>query len=229
MSETELRWILLVIGALILGGIYYFGRRSESADSSPTDAAEDMDESMAEELERLGKLISADRKTSIEATASIEQPSAGVEDRALPQQPERIVSLFLKAKSDGVLRGHEITAAAEKVGLEYGDMQIYHRMHETDGKRVAVFSLANMMNPGSFDLGQIMELSTRGLCLFMPLPNTMGALDAWDAMLATGQRLADILNTELVDETQSTLSRQRMMSIREDMREFDRKEELGLT
>jgi len=48
-------------------------------------------------------------------------------------------------------------------------------------------------------------------------------------MLATGQRLADILNTELVDETQSTLSRQRTMSIREEMREYDRKDELGLS
>ena len=227
---SELRILLIVIGVLILGAIYYFGRRGEQEPVDYDDADPvPVDDEMAEELERLGRLITADRASGIEATKVKTGQQPAVRDSAIPRQPERIVSLFLKARSDALLRGVDITAAAEKVGLQYGDMQIYHRLHETDGRKVAVFSLANMMNPGTFELETITEMSTRGVCLFMPLPNPLSALDAWDSMLASGQRLADILNTDLVDETQSTLSRQRMMSVREEMREYDRKAELGIS
>ncbi len=229
---TELRFILLVIGILILGAIYYFGRKEQEGGIDPTvsDAEPEhpVDDAMAEELERLGKLITAERDSDVEQIDGVATEPAS-DGPAIVGEPERVISLFLRVKGDSELRGSDITAAAEKVGLQYGDMRIYHRLHETDGKKVAVFSLANMMKPGYFYLEEISTMTTRGICLFMPLPNPLSALDAWDSMLATGQRLADILNTELVDETQSTLSRQRTMSIREDMREYDRKAELGIS
>lgn len=228
MGEAELRVVLIVIGLIVLVGIYYFGQRDAGLDL-PVDEDEQppVEDEMAEELERLGRLITSDRSGQF-GSAEANLPEAGA-SAVVTQQPERIISLFLKAKSETRLRGVDITAAAEKVGLQYGAMQIYHRLHETEGRKVAVFSLANMMNPGTFDLETITEVNTRGICLFMPLPNPLSALDAWDSMLASGQRLAAILNTDLVDETQSTLSRQRMMSVREEMREYDRKAELGLT
>jgi len=70
--------------------------------------------------------------------------------------------------------------------------------------------------------------STPGLCLFMTLPNPLSALDAWDTMLAAGQRLADILESDLLDEAHSSLSRQRIAHIREEMRDYDRRFEYSL-
>ena len=64
---------------------------------------------------------------------------------------------------------------------------------------------------------------TPGVTLFMTLPGPVSALDAWDAMLATGQRLAELLDADLMDDNQCLLTRQRIAQIREEMREFDRK------
>ena len=41
-------------------------------------------------------------------------------------------------------------------------------------------------------------------------------------MLATGQRLAELLQADLLDDAQGQLTRQRVAEIRESMREYDR-------
>ena len=112
--------------------------------------------------------------------------------------------------------------------MTFGDRQIFHRLQEIGDQTEAIFSVADMISPGSFDLDSPHAFSSAGLCLFLTLPNALSALDAWDAMLAIGQRLADILGAELVDESQSSLSHQRIAHVREEMREFDRRFEYHL-
>ena len=237
----ELRWILLVVGLLILAGIYFFADPSQRAggdsvlrqDEEENDlkgAADNdskaldtdvPDEQMARELDQLSALISEDRNAGL-GTARPEYAEA-----ALSSEPEKIVTLFLRPRGDGRINGADILEAAQSAGLVYGEMQIFHRMHEYQGNRAAIFSLADMMAPGSFEMSRISELSTPGLCLFMTLPNQMSALDAWDAMQAAGRRLADILDTELLDDSQSSLSHQCIAHIRDEMREYDRQVETG--
>ncbi|HEX5694312.1 MAG TPA: cell division protein ZipA C-terminal FtsZ-binding domain-containing protein, partial [Arenimonas sp.] len=48
--------------------------------------------------------------------------------------------------------------------------------------------------------------------------------DAWDAMLPTAQRLAELLDGVLLDEERNALGRQRIAHIREDLRNYDRKQ-----
>ena len=46
-----------------------------------------------------------------------------------PNRPlDRIVTLFVHARPGNVMRGPDVVVAAEKVGLVYGDMGIYHRL-----------------------------------------------------------------------------------------------------
>ncbi len=222
-----LRWILLLIGLLILGGIYYFGsgrgrprllgRSGDGRDSMRRDTA--VDTTMERELERLAALISEDRE-------GFQAAPARDEASALASDPEKIVALYLRSHGAGLLGGREISEAAEKVGLSFGDRSVYHRMQDREDAPAAIFSLANITNPGGFEPARLDQLQTHGLCLFLTLPNYFGALDAWDAMLATGRRLADLLDVELLDETQSSLSRQRVAHIREQMREYDRQREV---
>ena len=56
----------------------------------------------------------------------------------------------------------------------------------------------------------------------MTLPGPLPALDAWDAMLATGRRMAEVLHAELLDEDRSPFTRQTEAQVREEMREYDR-------
>jgi cell division protein ZipA len=140
---------------------------------------------------------------------------------------ERIVSLFVVAREGHAFNGADLIVAAEKAGLEYGDMGIYHRL--VDGRRELgpIFSVANMLKPGSFDLTRVDTLRTPGLSFFMALPGPVTALDAWDAMLPTAQRLAELLDGQVLDEERNALGRQRIAHIRDELRGWDRDHDGG--
>ena len=82
-----------------------------------------------------------------------------------------------------------------------------------------------MIKPGSFDLTRVQELRTQGISFFMTLPAPMSALDAWDAMLPTAQRMAELLNALVLDEERNALGRQRIAHIRDELRAYDRQRE----
>jgi cell division protein ZipA len=138
---------------------------------------------------------------------------------------ERIVTLFVVAREGGHFNGPDLVVAAEKAGLEFGDMGIYHRL--LDGKRELgpIFSVANMLKPGNFDLARLDALHTPGVSFFMTLPAPLPALDAWDAMLPTAQRLAELLDGQVLDEERNALGRQRIAHIRDQLRGWDRDHE----
>ncbi|MHB1059247.1 MAG: cell division protein ZipA [Rhodanobacter sp.] len=138
---------------------------------------------------------------------------------------ERIVTLFVVAREGGHFSGPDLVVAAEKAGLEFGDMGIYHRL--VDGRRELgpIFSVANMLKPGNFDLARLDALHTPGVSFFMTLPAPLPALDAWDAMLPTAQRLAELLDGHVLDEERNALGRQGIAHIRDQLRGWDRDHE----
>ncbi|WP_460500732.1 cell division protein ZipA [Dyella jejuensis] len=154
-------------------------------------------------------------------------PRSDLGKRPVQMPVERIVSLFVVAREGHAFNGADLIVAAEKAGLEYGDMGIYHRL--VDGKRELgpIFSVANMLKPGSFDLTRLDALRTPGLSFFMALPGPVIALDAWDAMLPTAQRLAELLDGLVLDEERNALGRQRIAHIRDELRGWDREHDGG--
>jgi cell division protein ZipA len=150
------------------------------------------------------------------------QPTLGVRK---DEQFDRIVTLYVAARAGHQLNGPDLVVAAEKAGLVHGHMNIYHRL--VDGKADAgpVFSVANMVKPGNFDLTRVQEIRTPGISFFMTLPAPLSALDAWDAMLPTAQRMAELLDALVLDEERNALGRQRIAHIRDEMRAYDRKRE----
>ena len=97
-------------------------------------------------------------------------------------------------------------------------MGIFHRL--VIGKVVdgPVFSMANMVKPGNFDMSRLDETRTPGVTLFMTLPGPLPALDAWEMLLPTAQRLAELLDAQ-------ALGRQRIAHLRDELRAWDREQE----
>ncbi len=138
---------------------------------------------------------------------------------------DKVVSLFLAARSGQALHGPDLVVAAEKAGLVFGHMNIFHRLVDNHPEQGPVFSVANLVKPGSFDMTDIQNLRTPGISFFMALPGPMPALDAWEAMLPTAQRMAELLDAVLLDEERNALGRQRIANIRDDLRHYDRKQQ----
>jgi cell division protein ZipA len=231
---------LIVLGALALVLIYVFGRprRPEQGErriprrngdnerveptfgdpDAPSPAQGELNVSMRDELDRLGAAV-GDHGIS---RASPAKPGVGSRpDRAI----ERIVTLFVAARAGDLLAGPDVVVAAEKAGLEFGAMGIFHRLvlgKKADGP---VFSMANMVKPGHFDMAQLDSVSTPGVTLFMTLPGPLPALDAWEMLLPTAQRLAELLDAQVLDEGRNALGRQRIAHIRDELRAWDRQQE----
>lgn len=201
----------------------------------------DIDADLRAQLDELGHLLADDgrdpeqgelldeQRARAEATGNASAPSTAVNAPKLgvrPNRPlDRIVTLFVHGRAGSTLRGPDLVVAAEKVGLVYGDMGIYHRL--VDGKEAdgPIFSMANIAKPGNFDLRQLGALETPGLSFFMTLPGPLPALDAWNSMLPVAQRVAQLLDAELLDESRNPLVEQTVAYIRNEMRQYDRDQE----
>ncbi|MFN9965845.1 MAG: cell division protein ZipA, partial [Lysobacteraceae bacterium] len=136
---------------------------------------------------------------------------------------DRIVTLYLAARAGESLHGPDIVVACEKAGLAFGHMDIFHRLDDQHPERGPIFSLANLVKPGSFDMARLGEIRTPGVSLFMTLPGPLPALDAWETLLPAAQRMAELLDAVLLDEERNALGRQRIAHLREEMRNYDRK------
>lgn len=112
-------------------------------------------------------------------------------------------------------------------GLRYGDMNIFHRHRETGGHEELQFSVANAVEPGTFDIDGMEDDEFAGLTFFMKLPGPGDALGALDRMLAIGRRMAEELNGELKDEQHSVLTPQTMEHLRQRVQEFERRQRVS--
>jgi cell division protein ZipA len=149
-------------------------------------------------------------------------PRSDLGRRPVNAPVERIVSLYVVSREGQRFNGSDLIVAAEKAGLEFGDMGIYHRLVDGHPEKGPIFSVANLVKPGNFDMARIATLQTPGLSFFMALPGPVNALDAWDAMLPTAQRLAELLDGLVLDEERNALGRQRIAHIRDELRGWDR-------
>lgn len=147
--------------------------------------------------------------------------AASVGNRPTPDY-DKIVSVYLVARAGQSIAGSDLVVAAEKAGLVYGHMNIFHRMVDQHPELGPIFSVANLVKPGYFDLRQIKDLQTPGVNFFITLPGPLSALDAWDTLLPTAQRMAELLDAVLLDEQRNALGRQRIANIRDEMRAYDR-------
>ncbi len=138
---------------------------------------------------------------------------------------DKIVTLYVQRKQERRLGGNELHDAARKAGLDFGEMNIFHRLQE--GASEPVFSMANLTAPGHFDPAHWSSFDTPGVTFFLTLPAPVSALDAWDAMLATARRMAELLDAEVLDDARCQVSRQRIAQMRDEMRDYDRKHGLG--
>lgn len=133
-------------------------------------------------------------------TGSVAPASEHAETEATPK--ETVLVLTILARDGSALSGDSINSVALANNMVFGDMNIYHRM---GADNQPVFSLVNMVKPGSFDPETIHELTTPGISLFMQLPGPSNATAAYDDMLQTAYRMSETLEAHLCDRRRQPL------------------------
>ncbi len=238
MSDIWLLRIgILVAGVVLFAAIWYFGTRPRGGQGRRLDPGHREDRleptlgsQLEEELATKGEpgaeeTVQEEMELLDRTVGSTTGAAAGDLGRRTSEDFDKIVTLYIAARAGQVLRGPDIVVAAEKAGLTYGHMNVFHRLVEGHPERGPVFSVANIKKPGSFEMAEIQSLETPAIAFFLTLPAPISALDAWDAMLPTAQRMTELLDGVLLDEQRNTLGRQRIAHLRDEMRAYDRQHE----
>lgn len=124
------------------------------------------------------------------------------------------------ARPNTLFSGDELLQVLLDAGLRFGEMSIFHR-HADRSDGPVLFSVANALNPGTFDLNQISEFSTQGVCFFMTLPNVANNMLAFEQMLATARHVQAQLDAEMKDDNRSVMTAQTVEYYRQRIRDFE--------
>jgi len=208
-----LRWLLLLVGLLVIGGVYLYSRREKAPadeDGSPPDRVEPSldDADPVDEPFLIG-----------EDSASDDVDVEDDEELTAADTPQKIVTVRIVAREKKSFPGDELILSMRGIGLRHGKFGIFHRYDGSDESKT-IFSAASLLEPGSFDLQNIKGQEIPGISLFMVLPGPVDSTEAFDSMMAAARTLTQSLNGELLDESGSTLSIQRERYLREEIIQF---------
>jgi cell division protein ZipA len=301
---SELRWILIGFGIVLLAGIYLWGRRGNKTGSVADDAvararsepplhARDplefrdegepdpdarppttsrpaesrvMAESMITAVRPATRIAEAARRTAqvepptvdidasmdsgaqetwrgrveptfsdattteelpvdAEPTPSAAAPTLSSSETPAPRRIERrkILSLRLAAAPQR-LEGAKLLEALQAESLDHGKYSVFHRLHD-DG--VSIFSIASMVEPGTFDLEKMPQTQFPGITLFAQLPGPVPGMHALNELVACARRLQQALGGTLQDDRGVPLTVHRVERLRQEVREFERPASAG--
>lgn len=235
LSDTALLRIGIVLAAVVLFLVILYSSRSKQSQGKRVALAKADGEARVEPT--LREIIESEHQQHavpqpVREHAVTKEAPVAASDAPAPQagarpaaEFDKIVSVFLVARAGQTLSGADLVVAAEKAGLIYGHMNIFHRLVDNHPELGPIFSVANLVKPGYFDPRAIKELQTPGVNFFITLPGPIPALDAWDTLLPTAQRMAELLDAVLLDEQRNALGRQRIANIRDELRAYDRARE----
>lgn len=248
MSDWELRALLLVLGIIVLFVIYFLGRKKDTTvehDFGATDdpaeniekvslsANKDDSELSADQLgsgaQQLHELLQEEaglrtnnRSASSDKTTTFYRSDGSDDGQG---SGENLIILHVVAKSPAVFEGARLMVVLNEIEVEYGEADIFHRYTERFNDKKTLFSVANMVKPGSFKLNKITEFTTPGVSFFMRLPGPVESLKAFNIMLECAQTLAREMDGEVQDQVHKPLSRQAIDHMREEIQLFSLRQE----
>ncbi|QBG34264.1 cell division protein ZipA [Litorilituus sediminis] len=156
-------------------------------------------------------------------------PSISVDDKPAKEVLEpQVIILSVVMPANQQMMGAALLPSLLTLGMKYGDMNIFHRHQDNAGNGKVTFSLANMMNPGSFDLDSMETFATQGVSLFMTLPNAGDPFAVFEQMLAAAKQLAQEFNAQVLDDKRNVMTKQTEQHYLSQIREFDRKSRIAL-
>ncbi|MEN8167732.1 MAG: cell division protein ZipA [Pseudomonadota bacterium] len=246
MSDWELRVLLLVIGVIILIVIYTLGKKKipvrarEIDDDDPhlgDDAkvslsaekeTEDDPIQMRKEMDGLDELVREEadfRSVSPLRSGAEKVPSKPAVVTDAKTSNETLIVLNVAAKGSNIFLGSKLMPVLSDIDVEYGEHQVFHRYTQRFDSKQVLFSLANMVKPGTFELDKIEDFTTPGVSFFMVLPGPVEGLKAFNIMLDCAQTVAERLDGELLDESRNILTKQGMGRMREETQLFSLRQE----
>ena len=182
-----------------------------------------VDEAVSEEqTAAAGEQLDWAGSASVEAQqkAPSSRPSE-VRQQAPVAQPAEVLVCNVMAREGSELHGDDLLEALITSGLKFGEMNIFHKRFRGTTNGPVIFSVANILNPGTFDLNAMAEFRTIGVSLFLALPSPINNLEAFEQMLDVAIHLKESLDGELKDDHRNVMTAQTIEHYRQRIRDFE--------
>lgn len=166
---------------------------------------------------------SSPRRASREEIEPESMDMEGGSGRGRGSDIDDVIVINVMAKPNDDISGNDLLRALLSVGLRFGDMNIFHRHEQITGKGGVLFSAVNVVEPGTFDLNHMEDFKTPGICMFLRLPGPKRSLHAFEQLVESARKIANMLGAELKDENHSVLTQQTIEHYRQRVLDFERK------
>ena len=178
-------------------------------------------------LERVGEIKFRDTRRDAPTEDSLNSPEQveGFSDQkeasVVTGDVQELIVLNVLAPTGTLYHGRSLVEAMQSQSLKYGDMNIFHRVDQKTKSKL--FSVANALEPGTFDLSDLDDFQSSGVTFFMQLPAPNDPSIIFDLMLNTARNLVLELGGSLKDEQMSVLTGQTVEHMRQRIADFSRR------
>ena len=151
----------------------------------------------------------------------VPEPAPAAPLREVPKTWQDVYVINLVARPNQQLTGNDLIRALTEAEFSFGDMDIFHRYQGAGTTGEPLFSLINMVKPGTFNPNAMSEFSTPGVSIFMQLPKPGMAKNQFNLMVQAAENMAEGLDGLLLDAERRPLSADYLARCREQLRDFD--------
>ncbi len=136
-----------------------------------------------------------------------------------------VITLHIVAPDGQIIHGPRLQSLFEQRGYHYGQMNIYHSLNQGS----IVFSIAKMVEPGTFEPSNPDSYETPGVTMILQLPAPVAADVAFEVFVSEARELAGALGCTIIDSDFSSLSQQTVQHLRDSVHQFMHKQRLAET
>jgi cell division protein ZipA len=185
---------------------------------APADSEIDFDVPTIHPVEPVRVALSAGAAVDMPAAARHESfPSAAASAAPIqwpPANAGRVLALRIVGARGEPLSGRTLRIAFEAAGLRHGPQKIYH-LTNTDG--VVLASVANLVQPGSFDPAMMDAQQFRGLNVFSVLNGALPSQHMLDDLVGLARALAHRIGAVVQDDTGQDLDGVRLTQLQQSL------------